>query len=305
MKISSLGLALIGFFSLLTQPAQAAKAKKLPEYRVGVHFGLGANQDADLAAMHKELLARMGKSLKVKFVFEPYSSQEELDLAIQKKQLDIVQAPVGGLSTLLTSLDNGYQPLGQLSIDNKNAEKLCLYRKKDKKKFDLKKLKDKKAVISPDPVVYFLLREILQAPPEDYFVELKPVSSAFSGFFALTLGEAEVTLANQTIFNALKVINPGPVKNLEEVFCSATKLPMAMALTKNSFPAPLKKSIMTIVTQPEKHPTFKPFISLIKQFKLKAIPVKGKDYSELSSLFKEAKKKGWDKDFKRWQKSRR
>jgi hypothetical protein len=136
-----------------------------------------------------------------------------------------------------------------------------------------------------------------------------------SNIYAVSMGVYDATFVNSGNLKTMSLINPGPLKKVNKSVCGEPYKSSAVYVYNRTEPAlkgKIMKDMVEIIGNPRtarKNPEYKEFwpmldkyMPLIIQTKSKFVPVTGADYENVYRLFKEAEKKGWDRDFKRWKK---
>ncbi len=187
---------------------------------------------------------------------------------------------------------------------------LCLVTGKNITPDTAEALKKKTIIINGDKFSYYSLRKLIGVSPYDYFsrVGLKP--DTMSNIYAVSMGAYDATFVNSGSLKVMGFVNPGPLKMIKKTVCGEPYKSPAVYASKKLDPA-LKEKIMNdmvaITSNPrtaKKNPEYKEFwpmltkyAPLIIQTKAKFTPVNENDYENVYRLFKEAEKKGWEKDY--------
>lgn len=293
-------------FGLVVQPvvfvARAGGIKRL-RVTVGVYYGFGATQDTDLKMLHLELLKRLGGKLGVAYTLRVYRSLDLFETAVKNEEMDFVQAPLGGARMVPAALKAGYRPVLLVSARNRRTDQMCVFTRNGKTLSKWKDLKGKKLLVGPEKMAYFLLRKELGQDPQKVVEEMIPVSSAFSGFYGLMLGQGDGVFSHRVVYDSLKEINPGAVARIQRGVCAEPPLPMPILLVHPRVPKKHVADTVKLARQAEKEPLFKPYRPLIKKFHIKMVEPEKADYDPMLRLWKKAHQEGWNKNYDAWRKT--
>ena len=214
-----------------------------------------------------------------------------------------MQAPLGGARMVPAAIKAGYKPVLLVSARNRRTDQMCVFTRSGKTLSKWKDLKGKKLLVGPEKMAYFLLHKEMGKDPRAFVEEMIPVSSAFSGFYGLMLGQGDGVFSHRVVYDSLKEINPGAVARIQRGVCAEPPLPMPILLVHPRVPKKHLADTVKLARQAEKEPLFKPYRPLIKKFHIKVVEPEKADYEPMLRLWKKAHEEGWEKHYNTWRKA--
>ncbi len=283
-----------GFAEDAHSTAVQGKKKQLI-YAVMMDASSNAGQ---LKALYEKAVKTVSAHSDFDLIYKGVNNEKEFMEGIRTGKFDFVYS--WRHDTMLTAIEKyDYTPFLSYSAFGVKSESQCLFVKKDSPAKDLNDLKGKSALIIDDYYSYVSIRKILGARPEDFFGVLKANPKFFSFFYSLSLGEEDVIQATPETVEFYRMNNPGPVKNIKKIVCGIETPMLYVLRSPKTLDSEARKVVEMMVGAP-KDEEYKEYRPLMRTSKLKFIPVTIKDFKPLFDLMAEARKKGWEKDYRKW-----
>ncbi len=297
MKRIATVVAAMAIFSLcVSVRTSAAGESKL--YVVGMRMDSSAFA-GQAKAIAEKTTKKVSEITDYSFKFIYFTDDDSFMEAVKKNKLDFISS--WNLNLLIPAVRKyGYQPFISYEVFGEKLEKNCYYVKKDSTARGIKDLKGRKAMVSDTFYDYYIMRSLLGGErPEFYFGVLKATKSFSSIFYSLSLDEAEVVFASESLYNFYKLNNPGPVKNIRSIVCN-DGFARYFLLNAKKTPAPVVKEIQGVLLNAMRDESFKEFRPVLRTTKMVFYPVTAADFKPLYNLIDEAAKKGWERDYTKW-----
>ncbi len=304
MKVCAKNVVRILIIFLVFTAAAGLRDTARSETKKEYLFGVMADSSAT-SGQYKDILNRNLKvfnrktSFTVKMKF--YIDENEFIKDVKDRRLDLLYSGRPDLD-FIAFKKYGYKPLISFNLYGKKGDRLCVYSKKNSRVNKISDAKDGKILICGLKSDYYKIRKLLGGTsPENYFNNVrfqKNPSSCGSFFYSLSLDESDYVFASETVEELYKLNNPGPVKNVKKIACSALEPHFFLSYSKNMPENDLREIREMIIKSPTE-PELKDLLPLMRITKFKFVPVTINDYRSTLELFMEAEKKGWEKDLNR------
>lgn len=284
-------------------PALSKNTKTPPPFRFGVLFIESNIQDAQYKTLIKDVVEVINRLYGTNIRIEWYTDEKRFAAdVIKKKKFDLVyfkQSPL--LNEVLSSGDH-YIPLVALTTYRMKKQPLCIYVQKSSEARTVKDLKGKKANLYNSEFEYFILREMLGAPPETFFTNINTAPNGVSLVYSLAMQDAEAIFIYSANINLLEATNPGPLKKIRKLDCipPEMEIPNVPILYSKNAPKETVEIMRKFYAEGLKLKEMERFRPLTRQFGIKFVPVKRSEYEPLLKIYEKARKNGWDKNFESW-----
>jgi ABC-type phosphate/phosphonate transport system substrate-binding protein len=279
---------------LLTAPAAGTQGKKA--YRIGVYAttvsqGMAGQAEKIFTDLSKILQKREG----VSFDLKTFTDIRKFKKEIEGKKIDFAYSFDG---TVFYDLVKKYQytPFLTASTFQQSIGQSCIYVRKNNAYNHVSDLKSKTISMSRYPQAFFTLRRLTGTNPMDHFQKIQFQNNVQSGFYSLSLGQVDATLADPSNFQLMKKNNPGPVKDVMELICDKAFYLMPLLYAK-TVPNELVSHIVDMSLNMRKDKDFKTYWPLMRSVELKMLKVTAADYADFFKSIEEARRKGWDKEY--------
>ena len=199
-----------------------------------------------------------------------------------------------------------YEPFLGVGVFGMNKRANCIYVDKKSKYKKMADLQSADVITYGSIFDYMELRTLINGePPEFFFNHLDVSSSGMSSFYALAMDEVDAVFVSQATYKMMKATNPGPVKNLRELACSIDWVEAPLFVSKKVPDKVLDTVEDFFKKEPKKKksdPRLKKYMPMLKKYKIKFVRLSSKDFQPFYDMYRNADKKGWDKDYRQWKK---
>jgi ABC-type phosphate/phosphonate transport system substrate-binding protein len=272
-------------------------AEKKPEYTFVFYQPAMSTSDQ---GQIRSIFAELKKSIfeRENFVITPIYITNEKDLysAAKKGKVDIVFPGDDYVAYRLVK-EYKFQPFLNVSFLNKKERKTCIYTKSNKNYQNIKDIKNTRINTIFESTEYIILRHIVGEDPMAFFSVMQKANAAYSVFYALSLDTCDAVFTSDSIYNAMKKTNPGPLKGVKELACAAETFPQQGFFCSKKVPKPVIERISAILKNAPKDDALKKWRPLMKSFGISFTDSSIADYKTLFQLFEKAEKRGWMKDY--------
>lgn len=269
-----------------------------PDITFGLYSSVSNKETDQFINIVKDCKNEVGKMAGVTAGVKVFGSSEELFAASLKSGLDYVMFfNIDKAAELIKQ--NRYKPLFAYSYYGNQRERRCVFSKADKPGA-LKDLKNVRVHIDPTLFDYAIYRKMM-GPGADNAITLVSYPDPGSAFYALALDEVDYIFASELFYHYLKTSNPGPLKGVKMITCSAD-YPSPPFLASVNASGELSSKIADYFIRYRKLGLFKKYWPLMDITKLRFYPVTAEDYKPVINLLDEAKTNGVEKEYKLWRK---
>jgi ABC-type phosphate/phosphonate transport system substrate-binding protein len=285
--------------------ACAAKAEKKP-YSFGFRAsGTSTNQAAQYKLMSEDVFKAISQRMGIEIKTFWFNIDDEFTKTVDKKGMDIIwNFNADMIYTMLKQ--NDYKPfMAASSLGYMKTTKWCAYVNKDSNIKSVMNAKNRKLGFVDSKFDYFLTYKIVGSRPEDFFGSIEAIPNGESVIYALSLGKLDVVAVAEFDKKLMEMTNPGAVKNIRELSCVTLSMPPAPFMRLKTMPDADAIKIVDILKNWRMDKAFSKYRALLEAIKAKFIPVTEKDYAPFIKFYDDCIKKGWDKDYQRWIKSRK
>jgi ABC-type phosphate/phosphonate transport system substrate-binding protein len=304
---------LLASLGMLFIPA-AAKGNTLGAKPLHLKMGVVAltKSNNDIFAIERDVFDAFNDRYAIEIKQEIYSDINVLRRKINENKIDL-------FACWNTDCDvefhksSEYAPMFITTAFETNSINMCLITRKEISPDSVDALKGKTIIINGDAFSYYSLKKLIGSSPDEYFAQMASKPDTMSNIYAVSMGAYDATFVNSGSLKTMKFVNPGPLKKINKSVCGEPYKSPAVYASNKIEPAlkdKILKDMVEITSNPrkmKKDPEFKEFWPMLNKYmpfiiqtKAKFIPVTSIDYDNVYNLFKEAEKKGWDKDYKKW-----
>lgn len=277
----------------LAAPALPRAAQRKP-LTVGLMLRLGNTQDAQFKALFGETVQHLSRRLSIQTKAVYFTRLADFQQALKNKNLDLAMY----LDDIGSHQD--YHPFMAYTLYSEKVARNCLYIHKKNNAVNYQALRGKRLMMQPKPYLYFTMRNTFPMRPESFYSSIQGSSSAFSGFYALSLEQVDALYATRMEYLHLKATNKGSVKNIKILECDPSGLPFPPLILKVGLDNGLTAKLEKILLDLHNDKTFK-MQMVMDLTQMRFIKI-GEGYTNpLEALKKKAKEKHWDKDFQVFQ----
>jgi len=266
-------------------------------FTVGILTSRGDNQESQNREIILEALSVFGKREKLIFSPKLFYDKNEYIKTLRDGKLDMAFGP--DYDSYIAAMKSGYKPFLSLSMFGREEIRTCIYARNESGFKDIGDLKGKSIMTYLEATAYLYLKKRLGTPPEDYFSKVRTTPHGLSALYALSMKDTDTVFVQDSNFYFMKLMNPGPVKDVKEIWCTDS-IPLRPVLHNKDVPEKLAAELVKFMNDIGRDEGFKKYWPLIKQFNVKIKTVKKQDYDPQIKLFDEAEKKGWMKEYKAW-----
>lgn len=178
-------------------------------------------------------------------------------------------------------------------------KRMCLYVKDESDFFALSDVKARNAVTSLDTFSYYLLRDILDSEPEYYFYNLEFRESELSVIYSLALDQADCIFVSAQQVKLLKKLNPGAVMDIRPLFCSEPMYFLPVLQRTSMEHETVKRTIESVLTLRDRK-DFAGRFGNISKMQIRFLRVTRNDYEYEMNLVKEAARRDWNADYRKY-----
>lgn len=269
------------------------------KYTMGFLMALDLNLDSQYKNIFEEVTPELSKRLGVDLQFKLFSDEGKFLEAAKKGELSIAYSMDPGVMITLMA-KNGFVPFATYTMYGKKKMRWCVYTSKTGPYKSVGDLKGARMLFSPkSPYLYMKLQNAAGQSPMEFF-HLKSGEGPSSNIYALSLGETDAVFGSSQIYDYFKMINPGPVKNLQETYCSDELYSPPMVRAKN-MPLDVIAKLVEILITCHKDKMFKKYQPLMNMAKMRFIPIAPEDYAAELALYAEIEKKGISREYRQWE----
>jgi hypothetical protein len=311
--ISFIMLATLGMLFIPASAKESPTADKPLHITMGVVVQVKSNND--FMAIFKDLFEAVRASYNIDVKLEIHSDVEAMRKKIREKKLDMFYCWNADCDIEFYKSPDYSPAFIGTTLGMKDAS-VCLITRKDIPSGSIEPLKGKKIIIDGEAFSYYSLRKLIGAPPEDFFGAMASKPDPMSNLYAVSMGVYDAALVNSFSLKSMNMVNPGPLTKINRSVCGEPfKFPAIYVSNKHdrALKEKLINNAIEVLNNPRrarKNPEYKEFWPLLDKYmlliistKLKIIPATDADYDNMKLFFKEAEKKGWDRDYKRWKKA--
>ncbi len=270
-------------------------------YIFGMRLAFATEMDAQNKTIFTDVIKAFSTTHGFKIDFKWFNSEEEFLASLRKREPDFFYSPTRDyLYTILS--DPAYEPFVIPYMLNRKNNASCLYVNKDGKYKNLSDLRGADIIIPPYKYDYFVLRNMLNEKPDDFFRSFTSSTNPMSSVYSLAMNTTDSILAGDNGVEFMKVNNPGPTKKILPLKCGEQYLyPPAMA--KKTVPDEIKTKLTKFLINALNEESLKKYKPLVKTYKIGFAETKADEFKPFVALYKKALKNGWDKDFQYWVKT--
>ena len=294
--------AAIVFVAVIVAMLIKAPAAKKPNYTFAFYMQYGSDMyGGQMKLLIQDIAVAISKQ--EKFTITPMfiTNEKAFYTALQQEKIDVVD-PLQFRDIYRIQKDFGFKPFISLYFfESKSRPKACLYTLKNKPYKTVADLENTTVTMTGSLDDYLNLRLIVNKNPLDYFRKIIPAKDGDSVFYALSMNTADVGISHQVNYQIMKKTNPGPLKGLREVGCAPPAWRQSF-FSRPGLPKPIIERAKTIFKNSGKDPTSKKWWPLLKTFEIRFADSKPDEYKALFALYETATKKGWFKDYDRFEK---
>ena len=283
--------AVILYFSFAT-----GAEKKI--YYLGTYQSVKGNDQSagGILQLFKEIQIIYEKRNHILIELKIYDDMSVVAKDLRNKKIDFF---LPGEKEILHDMIKKYKMIPFLSGStfNMDHDKHCLFVKNSSPYKSLHDTEGKKLQAVQASDLYYSLRLIIKKNPLEYFENIRFAKNPTSLFYSLALDQCDVIMVNYHQLIYMKKTNPGPVKDIRELACSEA-FPNAPLMHTKAVPEKVLTDFETFLINMRKDKELKKYWPLMKSFDYRVYKVTAKDYEPVFRLIEEARKKGWDKEYK-------
>lgn len=290
-----LSLIFVLIFAVAAGPASAVGDKYVIGAIKGMMKAASSQSGSLIADMVKPLSVVLGAEVEMIM----YEDVGELLEAAEKKKVDfMIMFDYTPAFKILMNSD--FQPFIGYTLLGMKETRGCLYYRAGTEAESIEDLRGRAMVTYDTDYEYYLLRDLVGGKPEDFFGTLKTSPSGVASIYDISVkGANDAALIWEQNILWVKISNPQAVKSLRKLTCS-DPIPFYPLLHSSDVPEEAIKEMLKYFINAYNEESMKRFKPLMRQFKIKFMPVSMEDYEPELKLYKESLKKGWDKDFAVW-----
>lgn len=268
-----------------------------------------------LDSMGKQQASVFNSFLKtIAAVFEK-SNPEKIEIRAMLNKAEYLKAVASGNLDIIAAKDampgrageGKYRAFIYTPLYGETLPKRCLYVNTKSSAAELKDLKGKSLTISSSKNSYYALRKLLGGvDPNTWFGVHARLKDNASGVYAAAMEQTDVVAIKAAAVRFMATTNPGPVKKLKPIICFNDDVWLGAAYNPKRVRFDFIQRFQTFTAGLSKNPdpSIRRFLPFFRQTGLAVQPLKHEEavaiYRQLSDLEKEAKAKGWAKDYTRW-----
>ncbi len=268
------------------------------EYTMGVYFADGYGQDAELKKMVTDIAKVLVTNQEIKITMKWFTDEKEYMTAIKKNDLDFAYSNKHDL--LLPSVKkSGYEPFLALGMFGNRENPICLYVARDRNITSSADLKGLTLASYYTREGYYSLRQIFKKPPDAFLGAIVPKHKGREALQMLVAKKVDAAFILRTNYDMLKMMNPTQASSVKNIGCTKDYYDLPFLYSKSvpgvdvgKFSAEMKGIF--------KHPAMAQHRAIVSTLKLKIIDVSKADYDPIISLYEDAEKNGWEKDYQAW-----
>ena len=278
----------------------AVSAAAQENYRFGMIMGRG-NRDQGLKPVFEDLFKYVAQAKGVNIDLKWFSDQDAFLKAVESKELDIAYAKEYDLFYEMVK-EYKYKPVMTATAFGAKESQVCMYSRGDRNFKSIDEMKGTTILSYYTKDGYYPLRQLLGGKkPEEFFSKMLPSLTGADSLNRLIAGEADLAFVYDNNISLLEMGNPTVAKKLKEIVCSPPFSNAGIVVNPDSkIPEAMLKDIVAIISEAHKSEALKKYRSMMKQMKIKFLPITMKDYEPMFKLYDEAGRKGWDKDLEKW-----
>ncbi|MFA6449910.1 MAG: PhnD/SsuA/transferrin family substrate-binding protein [bacterium] len=292
-------ILLLFLFAVLAFSRHSAAAAEEKTYVFGMRLGYSTEMDAQNKTMYTDLVNAFSSSQGIKLNLKWFGDDNAFLKAIDKGELDLFYS--GQKDFFIKHIKN-YDYLTIPYYLSQKANSYCIYANKESRFKDLNSLKGAELITEPDKFMYFLIRDLIDEKPENFFASFKSSPNEMSAVYSLALGSTDSIFTGEQVLRFLKVNNPGPTKKVAPVKCTE-KILFPPVMAKKKLPDEFITKLKNYLSNAGKEESLKKYRPLMKAYKVGFSPVAAGDYDSIIALYGKGVKNGWDKDYEVWLKT--
>lgn len=297
-RVSRMAVFLVVLFTMFSFVCSSAVLAEGKTYNFYIS-GHNPSDSAQWKSMLDEVarVAEQRNLIKIKIIL--VSDQQEFDEKLREGSMDFfLNSRMDSVWKIIAN--KSAVPIGVPIWFGEKKNELCVYLPKNRPEKSIRDLSGAKVITYNRALVYYELRKLIGSPPEDFFSVLKSNVSGVSMTYSITTGESDAAFFETYAEKLMKFANPGPIKNLRRMSC--VTIPYAPIFRSKKTPDEDAEILVSLFDAYRTYPELSKMAPMFKKFKLTTVPFLYDDYKEVIAIYNEAASKGWDKDFKRWNK---
>lgn len=265
---------------------------------VGLLFGDGYSQDAQLKKMVSDVITNVAKSNGMGVSMKWYTNENEFFSGVKKNAFDIVYSNEHDTLSWLIRTQK-YNPAVTISMFGYRDNPICLFVPRSNALKTSADLRGFSISTYYSREGYLNLRQFLGKKPETYFSRVVPQHKGKDALKMLVDGKVDASFVLRSNYEMLKVGNPSDAVKVVPIGCTKNYYDLPI-MYSNTFPLALAAQFRERLKSVFSDPNMKQYRGLANLIKLKMIDVNASDYNTIVNLYMTANKKGWEKDYTAW-----